>query len=395
MKRQTATGIAILLILLTAGAVVQLFRLQFEAGDIYPPYSSLRSDPLGTRVLFEALEGVPDLEVERVTQQLSELPQATSSTLLILEWPYNRPVASEVAMELKTFAAAGNRIVLAFRSIKQRPDSSELSEETEEQEEEEETNEDDETSAEGYASLAEQFGFETDWLLSSEEFTEALPVAPREGEPLTLRSKLSLEPGSGWKSVFTVGDQAVIIERSYGDGSMVVMTESYPFSNEAMLQNRDPELLSWLIGPAGTVYFEETHFGIIQKPGMGTLIRKYGLSPAFVLLGIVGIFFIWRNAVPFVPRPSGGPSRALNAVLGKNADEARINLLRRAIPREAVIPTCMEQWREHCRQARERHPDLTAEAERLAAEETTKSRWRRNPLETYRAISKLFTQHRL
>ena len=48
----------ILLIGLFCLLLVNLFLLRFRAGDIYPPYSSLRSDPLGTKALVKALVGV-------------------------------------------------------------------------------------------------------------------------------------------------------------------------------------------------------------------------------------------------------------------------------------------------------------------------------------------------
>ena len=40
---------------LFVAGLIQLFLLRFKAGDVYPAYSSLRSDPLGTQVLFESL----------------------------------------------------------------------------------------------------------------------------------------------------------------------------------------------------------------------------------------------------------------------------------------------------------------------------------------------------
>src|SRR2546427_9645317 len=49
----------VLLLVLLAVFVLgvgRLFQLRFEAGDVYPPYSSLRADPLGTKALFESLE---------------------------------------------------------------------------------------------------------------------------------------------------------------------------------------------------------------------------------------------------------------------------------------------------------------------------------------------------
>ena len=33
----------------------QLFRLRFAVGDVYPEYSSLRSDPVGTMAFYESL----------------------------------------------------------------------------------------------------------------------------------------------------------------------------------------------------------------------------------------------------------------------------------------------------------------------------------------------------
>ena len=46
---------------------VRLFQLRFETGDVYPEYSSLRSDPLGARVFYQSLEQVGNMEVSRNT----------------------------------------------------------------------------------------------------------------------------------------------------------------------------------------------------------------------------------------------------------------------------------------------------------------------------------------
>ncbi len=41
--------------------LIQLILLRFESGDVYPPYSSLRADPLGCKALYESLGRVADL----------------------------------------------------------------------------------------------------------------------------------------------------------------------------------------------------------------------------------------------------------------------------------------------------------------------------------------------
>ncbi|MGD2272538.1 MAG: hypothetical protein PVI06_19215, partial [Desulfobacterales bacterium] len=56
--------------------VVHLFLLRFETGDIYTPYSSLRSDPLGTRALFESLAQLAALSVRRNFRPLKEFRAA-------------------------------------------------------------------------------------------------------------------------------------------------------------------------------------------------------------------------------------------------------------------------------------------------------------------------------
>ena len=50
---------AMLLAAVFLAAVSYLMVLRFESGDVYPVYSSLRSDPLGTRAFYDSLE---DLE---------------------------------------------------------------------------------------------------------------------------------------------------------------------------------------------------------------------------------------------------------------------------------------------------------------------------------------------
>ena len=74
MKRH----LSILLLLACAAGfafgLVQLFRLRFAAGDVYPAYSSLRSDPLGTMAFCESLERMPGLSVRRDFNAGNELP---------------------------------------------------------------------------------------------------------------------------------------------------------------------------------------------------------------------------------------------------------------------------------------------------------------------------------
>ncbi len=76
---RNATLVVLLLALLLG--VIQLFLLRFQAGDIYPAYSSLRSDPLGTRAFYESLAKFDHLNIQRNYQILSSLKPDANTVL--------------------------------------------------------------------------------------------------------------------------------------------------------------------------------------------------------------------------------------------------------------------------------------------------------------------------
>ena len=59
---------------LFAFGLVELFALRFASGDVYPAYSSLRADPLGTMAFYESLEKIPGLSVRRDFSDSDQLP---------------------------------------------------------------------------------------------------------------------------------------------------------------------------------------------------------------------------------------------------------------------------------------------------------------------------------
>src|SRR5204863_9027644 len=67
-----------------AFGVVQLFKLRFEVGDVYPEYSSLRTDPLGAMALYESLERLPGLSIRRDYSAANQLPERKDTTCLHL-----------------------------------------------------------------------------------------------------------------------------------------------------------------------------------------------------------------------------------------------------------------------------------------------------------------------
>ena len=84
-KNKTIAGVVMaLLLLFFVVGVAHLFVLRFETGDVYPAYSSLRSDPLGTRALYESLENIDGIAVHRNYQLLESLTFEPQTTLFYL-----------------------------------------------------------------------------------------------------------------------------------------------------------------------------------------------------------------------------------------------------------------------------------------------------------------------
>ena len=64
MKKLPLISLLLLVALFVFG-LTQLFKLRFEAGDIYPEYSSLRADPLGAKALYQSLESLLAVQIGR------------------------------------------------------------------------------------------------------------------------------------------------------------------------------------------------------------------------------------------------------------------------------------------------------------------------------------------
>jgi len=67
--------------------IVKLFLLRFESGDIYPPYSSLRADPLGSRALYESYEVSGVFSVKRNYLSLNKLAGGKDTSIFFLGTP--------------------------------------------------------------------------------------------------------------------------------------------------------------------------------------------------------------------------------------------------------------------------------------------------------------------
>ena len=131
LKNRTILLIMLATVLITfCYGVAHLLVLRFKTGDVYAPYSSLRSDPLGTRALFESLARLNGLSVRRNYEALSKFGAGRDTTILYLgvkarNWEL---VQEDILKPFEKIATQGGRLVFSFLPVVTPPDENDGSE---------------------------------------------------------------------------------------------------------------------------------------------------------------------------------------------------------------------------------------------------------------------------
>lgn len=405
--------------------VVYLFLLRFEAGDVYPRYSSLRADPLGTMALAESLAKLPGLTVRRDVSSSGRLPEEKNTTYLHLaaethDW---RWMPADLANEIEAFATRGGRLVVTMHPTT-RPDfwppavpfpftptntpttnapgtNAPATKNTKKPARKKSSPKPDEML--NQVSLQKRWGMEFGHeKLNQNEDDLFEPVEVTNETDLPLPATLDWHSAlvltnldSSWRMIYSRGKNAVVAERKFGRGSIIIATDSYFLSNEALTKDRQPELLAWLIGPATQVVFDEAHLGVVESSGIAILMRKYRLTGLIGALVSLALLFIWKNSTSLVPPHVD--VKAGGYIAGKDATAGFVNLLRRNIPAREVLNVIFDEWtksllhRRNVRIASVDHAQTVMEAQRALPPTA------RNPVRAYQEISKAlkspFTQH--
>lgn len=320
--RRSNSGVVALLIALACGFLVglwKLYDLRFNAGDIYPAYSSLRSDPLGAKALYESLRGIPDFYVDRNYREIANLPKQKAVILFLGENP--SAFASASADELKEYealAAGGARVVIAMRPV--RPPKEESRPPGVKQ---------------GSKKPAERSSVEERWGVQI-AYTKATdkPAEEQAGEnPKTTALNFEFQ-----------GQVLDRVERPFGSGSVVLLANSYPLSNEALAGERDARLIAWMIGTNNNVLFDEHHFGVTENGGVVTLARKFHLEGLAAVLLVLLALFIWKNSTSLLPPRAERSTADDDSVAAKDSSAGLANLLRRNIPGKVLLASCLNEW---------------------------------------------------
>ena len=357
--------------------IFHLMMLRFSGGDVYPYYSSLRSDPLGTKAFYESLEVCCDFQIERNYEPFTRVKDRFDSTLFVLGMHYRsmEMVPKEVVEEVNYFISNGGRLVISLYRPQKQKDLVSFDPEKIEQSI-------DLTNAWGVRLFAEKKA-RGSANLTPEFLDSDLPRTISASTPLYFQT---IHPT--WKILYERAQHPVLIERKLGRGSIVLSTESFLFSNEAMVKERHSSLLSWFVGSPATVIFDEYHHGVATDGGVMYLARKYNLEWFFIVLILMALLFIWKNATPFVPPVQ----EELNTPqAGKESVAGLTNLLRRNVPLAKLLSVCFAEWQKSAKGLPEENQKRM---EAIVASENAKPARNRDLPAAYNALSRALKERR-
>jgi hypothetical protein len=384
-RRRLPIALAVLAAVLFLGTLNRLFELRFAAGDIHPPSSSRRADPVGSRALRDALALQPGLSVSQNLEPLKRLRTGPGTTLLLLGvapenagFPGanpsdNAPLVQAardgarvvIGFEHESARLATNAIRRGIRSLNRAGFS---------------TNIPPPLTATLHFNLVQGLQAATNGTAERLVPDPSLPVEVPWTSPWNL-SNLH----SSWRAIYSRDLRVVAAERSFGMGSIVLLSSDYLLSNEALRHDPQPGLLSWMLGSSTRVIFDETHLGLSLEPGMAGLLRKYHLGGAALGLLLLAALHVWRTVVRF--NPPTLPPDSDGTVTGRGSSAGLLSILRRSVPIPDLIPVCFNEWRN----AQGRHPSVAprriADAQDLLNLELEKHPRQRTPVETYRRIA--------
>ncbi len=388
--------LALLLVTFLLG-VGHLFALRFETGDVYPAYSSLRSDPLGTRVLYESLENLGDLSPQRNYLFLHSLKPEPDTTFFYLGIPADdyTPVPQELIEVFDRLEKSGGRLVVSFLPLNRKlPEKIKPGKEPESQK-------GDDVECRQESNKNSRLSVNRHWGVGF-EFNQNLPV--KDGSYLALDA-VSNRPDlpsaiswhsnlyfvlldESWQVLYTSEGHPVMIERPFGKGSLVLCADSFFISNEALRSERQPQLLVWLLGRSSKIVFDEAHFGIFKQPSVAALLRHYRFYRILGVLAVMALLFVWKNAVYFVPPRKDDLPSGTDVVSDKDYTQGLIALLRRNIPGSDILRVCWQEWERTFIKDKRIQPETFERVKEILRTQAPSSKKRLDAVNGYRKISR-------
>jgi hypothetical protein len=423
--------------------VLKLFLLRFEAGDLYPAYSSLRSDPLGSRAFYSSLENINDAVVSRNYHPVQTLEFNENTAFIYIGTSVfdSDSVSAEWFKVFERLTTAGGRLVLSFLPVEKKPPNWRMSKcavpkkeiEDKDNARQKNASNDNQNRSKPYptenaskapnkedkkleegpdpvasvkqrncVSLKEKWGlvfaFAEKPPDKAANVRDDLSPAHLKGLPETISWHTALyfdDLDDAWRVIYAADDRPVIVEKPYGSGSLVLSADSFFLSNEALRSERHPELLAWTLGQSATVVFDETHFGIFKHPGVLSLIKKYRFHWFIFAVAVLALLFIWKNSVYFVPPPKRSQAQPNGDFISdRDSTQGLISLLRRNIPTRHILQACIREWERTIQPEKRFRNDQLAKIKSAFKMITKRSPKFIDPVTGYRRISKIISKGR-
>ena len=434
LRKWLIRSIALAIVALLFGGIIGLFNLRFNQGDVFPPYSSLRADPLGVSILYESWIRLPAHSARQDFSPELKSDEGSGKALLILgaDLPQLRFSNRAESETFRLFLETGGVILLGqevhrsdslkeentgkrdSKNRKSGADKSPGSPHDSPQAEDRQTNPPAKKDGSDIAPamnnlqgerLVELWNFEVSHRpLAIGNQGQSISVQATNASSTQTLPPLTVHDGwyltaltNAWHPLFLARGLPVVMERKVGRGRIVIMTESYWLSNEAMQQDRNSVFLAYLLRDVRELIFDESHLGIVSNPGIADLIRKYGLHGLVISLFVLAALFIWRNSVSLIPPLSDDTwDGASKRVMGRDSGAAFANLLRRSVPSSDLVAVCVANWRE-TKSLSGQSSGTIQQVEAIlktGAAVGSEPESKRRPVEVYRAISICLKRHR-
>ena len=315
---------------LVAGAVffwgvIILFNRQFASGELYPEFSSLRTDPHGAKLLYDSLGKLPGVTVERNFLPFEFLPRDGAALILLAMNPMQVCWNGDLVLKpVERIASRGNRVVLAMRID---PENTRPPQEDFDRSEPPQTRNAKKNPA---PALPAEPPIKTLWKVSFKIDSDAKSPHP-----------LYFGQAEGWRVREQAGAKLLAVERDFGKGSVVLLAESADFANESTVSmGRLPQVAA-AIGPYRRIVFDEEHLGIAESGSVVGMARQFRLTGLAIGLALCAALFIWRNASGFPPPAAARPGERLS---GRTSEAGLLTLLKRHIPPGELAAVCWREW---------------------------------------------------
>ena len=313
-KKPTQIAAAIAIAIALVVAVASVIQSHASQAESFPRYSAFRTLPEGASILYQALRQTPGMTAERNIQPLGALHLHDSAILMLGIEPATLYQNDQWFADMTELVRPGNRLIVALLPHRNRFIQGENTHQTD---------------------ALRPWGLRLDYFRETD-------MRDEEEDTLILGWPMYIAQPGDWRTLRKEAGRPVVVEHSYGKGSIVLLTNSFPLTNAAMVDDRQTDFLADLIGPVHQAIFDETHLGIEETGSIAALARRYRLQGLALALVLTASLFIWKSAAGFPP-PWGGVQPA-PSVTGEDSSAAFLNLLRRNIKPDDILPTCVDAW---------------------------------------------------